>query len=831
MANLQINAPVFVPSTALNHDFGDTPVGRLGNSEVRQVPSGPKRLFQAMRTAVKSLSSRIARQMKTGEARSNAEFKHSLKQTSTAAGKLLVALTKTGNQPLDLDKVDDRIQNMLNSMIPLENLGTDINKVVETRLDLHLGKLELDQLMNLRESIHEAKASDLKNDKNTFYILHHLSEAVDRAATHLLKKDCQEMLSAELTHALESPQHEAGKPGIAERCFSVLLTKSEELLKKHSLSSDDPAVMKQRKHDLVASFMDQQIVSRGGHDQNNYVGQMGSFLKLLPTKTLETLRHSGAIGGLSGDRVMSLAQGVLGNRHEESEDHIQNNAEHLLKRGLDAMEDPEGPVHSASNFANAIICLADNLKTLTHVCEVSHMNPSRGILETGAKAVNHVKNIFKDSGMNLTDLSHSQLLRLNEACRQLGIEEPRGSIGYEISTRQDLLTAQFDRQIQSLAQTMAQGSTQDILSAVVKTQQLQENLLDQFRALGEPIDDPIKGMNFRSEMMTHAMNLLSVEDAQLLHGKLVHFEMRSLADGLDDAGQRMIKSKESSKEDIARGLNMMTASKNLGLLSQASKERLLQAEVSIPPLSEGRVDGQKSLSQSSRTAIREVFKVELTGDEGMTVVGGKAPPKTQQSVIDGLNAPSPPDSTGKTQDGRGSGVASSFWRDLGRAEFEIESEDGTLTNMLPMNLFKVADESGKDELRLAASRMILDLCDGDQSMAFFITEHAHQGLLAGLVDNLNTADSPVKLPDGTPGMPYGEATPKYTFSKSKNGDIQVQVTYNIHTPQVFTNKGMNNPVMLDPTSYANFTYEVTLTQDRQVLLSKPVEMDFQMIPQ
>lgn len=353
-----------------------------------------------------------------------------------------------------------------------------------------------------------------------------------------------------------------------------------------------------------------------------------------------------------------------------------------------------------------------------------------------------------------------------------------------------------------------------------------------FQKLGEKIDDADKIMAFRTKMLSGAIDSLDEDEALALHGALLSSEMRSLASGMVTVAYSLIMpegGRAPEPQEEAVGKRIFDASNDIEMIRTLTHDFLELRGISLPPLADGQQYDQADITPTGRKAIKDVFKVEPHSNKGVHLLAGIGSETVQQSIVDGLAKPLSPLELSEVRLNTGLQISMShgMHADMNRSTYTFAHEDGSFTRMLDKERYNQGDTALQNQLSIIAAESLVNFCDGDRDMAFFVSKFAHQGILFGLQSSLVKGTGPIRLPDGSSGQLMGAENTTYTMSKDEGGDIRVRVNYSITNATQHLNfeAGTNTP--LDPEkSSASFTFEVTFTRDRQVKLTGPLEFAY-----
>jgi len=185
----------------------------------------------------------------------------------------------------------------------------------------------------------------------------------------------------------------------------------------------------------------------------------------------------------------------------------------------------------------------------------------------------------------------------------------------------------------------------------------------------------------------------------------------------------------------------------------------------------------------------------------------------------------------RLENGTDMGISEIFRRDIGRGTYKIALGEGEGVPLLDRSDWNDVGRGTQDERVMGAIGLLNDLTDGDKEMVKLISQYAHQGFSAPMEELLNSPETFVSLPDGTPVALMGPETKSYTFTKQDDGSVVMRFEKSIDGATSYFSPSMERPVNIDPTgSHLRLSYELTFTTDHQVVLSQPVEYSYNIKP-
>lgn len=210
---------------------------------------------------------------------------------------------------------------------------------------------------------------------------------------------------------------------------------------------------------------------------------------------------------------------------------------------------------------------------------------------------------------------------------------------------------------------------------------------------------------------------------------------------------------------------------------------------------------------------------------GKTVFADDASAQSMTAHIGSLLDTAPKPHTPHGQ--KATGVTDAMWKDMPRATYAVEQADGSVvelvspTRQLAQNAPELRDVLGslRYELNLSESGLL---------------NHSHlanQSIWAGLEALLHTANSPVRLPDGTPGFLVGKSSDTYTFRLGDDGEVHVRCEHELTDVRAFVDPvSLQNTPLDESKSHAWFCQEYMVAADGKVSVTQPLVSSYVLVP-
>lgn len=810
-----------VHATPLNFDFGHSPVGNLGGRSVQQVPAqAPRSIGQAFSdffSGVKSLGERLLDIVTPHGVRGESKFRAGLEATSSQVGELIGALSKSGSGPVDGLRARQILDSLAGTAEPVTSRGVPFDEVFKQRVDVHLKNMTTPQLVSLQQGLAMAGNSALKGEANLAVLGNALKLEL---AGRLVAKALLEMKPA-LEKALAEVPHGGGAVSYA---YDDLYGIAAQLLESHGRESGrdlQRALIKEALNSLV-------------DDGTLDLRQTGEMLKALPSRELRDLLQTGTtIGRDAPFTAERLLTGSVGVRAEQSEKAFLAGAEKLLGHKEPTVDDPQGPLHNPRGFAREIVDVARHLDELRSHCQIHDLKFGEGVDSKVAQVHAHLEELLRPSNLLLGELNHSQLNDLSQALKKLGIERGSSQIAGEIARRKEEVVTAYNTAMQAAIGCAQRGDLGGLLKALDQAQAKANEALQTHQKLGERIDDTDKIMAFRERLVAAALRDCSPQQLGELFALLSSPTARTLMTALGEAGQDLLPGMSSIEgRDPGLGKRLFDAAIDLQMLKLGVDTALKAQGLKLPPLPDERQLGLGDLDDAGRAAVREAFGVDVSPSGMVNVRIGTGGPGVQRLFEDNLRAVlEGPGTPYRLEGGESTGVSDGLWLDLPRARYAIRQDDGTARSLLDTDNLAPGGTPERVGQLLGGVDQLRALCGGSPALLMALSRLANQNLLAGIQQALMSGDSPIRLPDGTPGRLMGPERITYTVGSDGEGGLVLRCDYAIHGATHFMDPATGRVIELEPGgSGAHFTLEVAIGPDGQARVSDPVQFLYDLQP-
>jgi hypothetical protein len=179
--------------------------------------------------------------------------------------------------------------------------------------------------------------------------------------------------------------------------------------------------------------------------------------------------------------------------------------------------------------------------------------------------------------------------------------------------------------------------------------------------------------------------------------------------------------------------------------------------------------------------------------------------------------------------GKRTGVDEGLWKDFGRANFYAGASRREL--LVRENWDNLTTKQQTDA-RLAAVKDLKALAGGKAKLLMNVSKFMNQNVLAGIEHAMLTEESPLRLPDGSPGRLVGQSHVSFHVDSDGDSGLLLRCDYAIRDCTHFMKVPGGELVALRPgTSQAHFTFEVSIRPDGSASLSDPVKLRYDVQPE
>ena len=828
----------------LNQNFGDSPVGRLGNSRVQSGPAGTPRTgtaaYAKTPTPGLSLGARILNAVTPQGVRAESKVRGGLMATSALVGDLLGALSKSSGHSVDGLSAKQLLDSLPQTAAPLTRRGADLDAVFSQRTAVHVKNMSTAQLLELRDGVALAQSSAL--DSSHGPALATVKNAVGRELTQRLLDTATQKMAPILAKLVAELPREAANPGAVAFAFNELQGAAFTVLTGHGESTlpANGANLAARKLELIKETLNTAL-DNGDIDP----GHMGAILGNLSSEMLHSLdansldpsrpAESHLIGEEFPFAMDRLVHGAIGTRAEQTEAAFMQAADALLARTLPVADDPNGSLQNPQSFAKDVIAAATNLAKQREHGDICDLEFPEAMGEKSAQLLPHLDRLCSPGNLLVGALSHDQLSAFSKALTSLGVERGSGHVQAELSRRKDEESASFGTALLATCTAAQSGNPQALLHSLKAFSVASSNSVQAFQRLGEPINDADKVMQFRADQSTKALATLPPGQLGSLLTTLHSRKLLDLQASLAEMGQTLVQD-----DNMAAGKPLYDASQDLKSLSFLAGNALAMTSpvgdvlvsggLSQPRMRDEARHGTATLDHDSRAAILAEFGVQAGTGGTVNVKAGVASPGFQQTFEANLRGMEARRSLLHTLPGGvQTGVHKQLWLDLPRANYAIKGADGATSVLINVDRIALSTlpDVERESLLMGAVGKLRDLTGANPALLLLVSEFACQTSMVGMMQGLGSADSPVRMPDGTAGTPMnGTESTAFSFESDGDDGVLMRIDYSIASPSHFMGSD-GSSAALDPTaSHFNASVELRFDSQLQVSVSDPVSFNY-----
>ena len=263
------------------------------------------------------------------------------------------------------------------------------------------------------------------------------------------------------------------------------------------------------------------------------------------------------------------------------------------------------------------------------------------------------------------------------------------------------------------------------------------------------------------------------------------------------------------------------------MLEQLAK-RLGAGDTDESSSSQSAASPQPKLSDGWRTALRDVFGLDLPEEGLRWLNAGQLPPAHTRRLAWELADPLTEDQK-RLETVAGQEIGSSFAEDARRAlPFQIVDPHTTVVHPLVDHSDWPTDPAEQDQRIAAGFEELVQLCDGNREQAQRLTQQVNPRLMGAFFRSCAGDDSPIRLPDGTGGRLLRDEHSRFgapveskafTFSRNENGRPQVDVDYRLSGGMLLCRPFIEGgDVPPTPDSHMEIRFSFELQEDGGIVL-------------
>lgn len=457
VTNRKIHIPgrVRLKEGALEQDFGDSPLGRFGSRAVQQAPAGAPRAAAAtppgFMSRAKNLASRALNALTTHGVRAQSKARISIEDTSAQVGELLGALSNR-----DVGAAEAVLAKLSTTMRPLTSRGVASDDVLEARLNVHLGNMDLQQLLALRNGLREVRVSRLESKPELLVVATRLHAEISRRVL----ESASEQLQRALGNTLKDLPKEADHPGATQENFNTMVTEAGTVLRQHEQSNT--------KRDRIALVRD--VLTAKLETGELQRDQVMSILSNVSTRDLLLLLSAAPVGRAGkvepAHDLSVLAEICLADRNN-SDGLLEDTRKFIAStatRRLSALAGKSG------DFAQTVVQLARQYAALREHANDEGTHLPHAVHEALASLKAKLGELLKDGKLAVDKLPDAQLFELYTALKEFDVEQGRADIAGEIDRRTNEVKQGYVDSIGNAVRLACGGDVQGMLVALEDAQ-------------------------------------------------------------------------------------------------------------------------------------------------------------------------------------------------------------------------------------------------------------------------------------------------------------------------------------------------------------------------
>lgn len=784
-------------SMAQAHSPVQNAPGMLSGRTVQQTPAqAPRIVSSGPFSGIKSLFSRMLNAVTPDNVRASQKQRDATTAVRRDVQNLCQLLT---TQSTDTAKVLHSLQSLGSPNEVLSRLGISTQLVVVKQLNALLD--------NMTPADRRAVRQGLEGLGNLPIAKELLCSMEDRAIDIAVEE-----MQADIDLAMVKAAVESRNKGGTLRAYQQLYEIAGQVLREQGFSGLGVAREESAQRLLVMNALEQSLVE----DPAN----MGRVINLLPSKELHKLANeTSEFGSNIPFGATATANGAVGLRHEKLESQLEQQLNDLT---TNLLATPNKPQFSPQDFAAEIADIGETLTNLRELCDTHHLNYPVRLDGAYAALINQLETSLTPNNLALNQLSHEELHAMAKGLEALGIEVTTGPMAAERQKRIAAVENQYSAVMTSALVHLSSDNATDSLRDLKNALRVLNDAVTTHAIFGKQIEAGDARGSFAAKLVSTALNALSDSALQGLSSFLESDKAAALYNALADVGSKMLESDTGEPTAYSQlGRSVYTSAFDLDRIRLGTKELIEKRQLDAPSMPN---IGQAATAVYTAETLLEVYGIAVNTDGSVSIRRGVADESMQDSVQSNLDAIvfSSKDPEAKTSAGAALGVSRGFIKDLPRADYSIQLPGGQTTS-----LFNRAS-ANKDAETDAAISLLQQLNTANPALLLRASRLANQNILAGINLNLLTPDSPLQLPDGTPGAMQGAETTSFHFKSDGAGGILLHVNYDIKNATEFTapprnpNEALQSVALDRNASNASFTMALRIDSNNDVSIVEPL---------
>jgi len=708
------------------------------------------------------------------------------------------------------------LADLLGKAGPVTSRGTSFPELLQARIDLHVEKLGIDDLISLHRSLQTDAMADavksLGTDKEkgeAGLVVGMLDRTVVDRIRSLAVENARQSVTARIQEALQ-----VAEPGKEIKIFGPLAEKAKDayakLISGGLLPQSDEAKAK-----FTFGIVKECLAGLSEADVER-------LLQAVPSQDLKALT-----AGNSSPTTAGIDQAIA-KEVEARTARLANTFEEGVARLVS--NDGPNPRTDIKAFGSDLVAVTNTLALVREHAD-THGQPIDSKVDEALGRLLTWLDQVPSSRLPLSQLNANELYALHKAFDRLGVGETdqtakavREEMERGIAAAQNKVnTATAD-----LAQALQAKDHDATLRALRRLAEAANDKQVLANALGEKFArfDANDYANFTGKTIGEALRKLSEDQLMALWRDVNAPEIQALEYSLRQAVELALADNRAVYEDL---FNATYGAYWYLFEIRATTQEILTKEngISLPKRPDDDTEyGRQHLPTELRQGIRNVFGLDIPPDGRIRVISGNNYKVLNEAVAKGIAKPPDQDILKPVETDNNKPllpVVRGFKDDVEQASprriYEFAS-DGNVRS---------SNNVAKDQMLDWAVNELRTLTGGNEVQMRAVSLYASQRSLAPLMDVLKSSASPLRLPNGDPAFPGSDyATTKYRILKDPaSGDVVIKIDYSVNGAFSLHNVKTDKPYKIDPaTSRINFSYEIAVAPDGTARLRGPVSFEY-----
>jgi hypothetical protein len=803
-----------IHGTALNHDFQKTAVGSLGGRTVQQgTAQAPRRdNSPGFFKSIKILASRALNAVTPNSVRASSRVREALREADGAMGRIFQAIAESPSATSNPAQLAAMLEGLASVAAPVTSRGATLDQVVAGRAMAALPHMSAAERESLVRGILHLEQGALQGN----------------ASLALLRKSMEQCAAAEGAGAVKSAlekviagvAQEARNEGRTQFAFNELYDTARESLRKAGMGPE--ANNKSLQRAMILSVLDGMVEGKVDTPEAEPIAQM---FNALTSKELHALAHeSRALGFVQRSDIGTMLTRSIEERAQQLQSAVQTGMQTLMSRGFPVEDDPQGALHDPVGYAKTVASTGRAWVDLRDHAQRHQMAIPAHLQAALPQVQAHLGLYLTPDRLNmaLPELSAARLESMRKGLAGLEVTAGQAEFAAHAAERRTVALDAYANAVAPALSALHSDDVPGMLRALEAAQPLGDAALRVHMSLGRKIDGQDDTMAFREDLTSHAIASLDVRTLRHLAERLTSPQGQALWEELGVRAMPFITDLQVGQVfDASLGHSIFDRCQNLMMLTHCVKHALQKQGVMVD-------NPHWAAAPSVEAVLQQTYGLSTNSAGSQNVrkgLGGEAMKDAMQANLqEMLDLPE-----SDPRDKQFPLVTDGFVRDLKRDAYYAPGP-----NRNDALLYDKSSTAQSPQVALqAAIGQLQTLAGGDDAVLMMATRMANQNVLAGLQKALMSQDSPLRLPDGTPGRLLGEERNEYRFSSDGDGGLLLQVQHTVSNAGAFlpaplsAEEGVGVPVALDAAqSSARFAFQVHIAADQSVRISKPVHYEY-----